>query len=679
MALRFAACGFTLGGFAIHAEPLAELNHGPSALVDVFPEPSYQPEHPGRFMASSDYEPTPGPWMEGIDESEVFRVSLKHEQDPLNSYELRMGVGGQVYSLQSAFGESVPPSWRRNGPTSPWNDEVWQFVAVCTRYNTARNQPDWLKAAEPYKTSFFVHNSGCYTKDAAPGVDLKNLYCPLLASEIDTDARVYRQVNWGMVPQMRTIHRSPILFYTQVRDAGEGVIELTWVVHNFSTRDDVVFDYLNAPWGGTRVSTLPLTYVARPDGSLMPDASAEDDPGPFFRGKDVRTTGGYTISCVDESENSPSLALVFGRDKHRETQARLKKQGKDYVQFKPSRYRSWRSNHPAYHRQWKDFQTMPANSFRNYQVVEFVPRLYLRPQETIWYRSYLVVGGKKNCAGLAASLVDHVDYGSLTFSESDTPMVALPGQAGREPGQLYAHPVRGTLPVIALRQKPDGKVLYTTDPYRLTPKEKLDLPVPKNHKDEDYYSKAVGYTLDGQTEFLGLIGFARREAPADPSGWQRLSETAPGFWDGQADEHHVDDPGEFVEHAVDEGRALFAAELLGEFDGFVDRDFDWRVAGGHLEVGQAQDRAVDRRLAVRRPVGGQRAGLLVGFAMLTPREQRELGGLSTHGQAVVVFVQRLGKFLGLGQHGWRVPGVVLRAGEVELVEDLHREAAQVAA
>ena len=515
------------------------LEHGDRALSDVFPEPSFRADEPGSLTVSADYNPSPGPWMEGIDEREVFRASLKHESSPLSSYELRTGQGGQVYSLQGMFGESVPPSWRSNGPTSPWNDEVWQFVSVCTRYNDGRTPPDWIKKAEPYKTSFFVHNSGCYMQDAAAGSDLKNLYCPLLASSLDTEARVLRQVNWGLVPQMRTIHRSPILYYTQVRDAGEGVIELTWVVHNFSTRDDVVFDYHNAPWGGTRVSSLPLTYVARPDGTLAHDKFTVDSPGPYKRGVSAQKTGGFTISCVDESDDSPSLALVFGRDKHLDDQMLRKKQGKDYVQFKPSRYRSWRAYHPAYFKQLKNFQDIPANTFRNYQVVEFIPRLFLRPQETIWYRSYLVVGGKRRAVELAKTLVDHVDYGAMVFDARDTPMLSLPNEAG-EPARLYARPVAGTLPVFAIRKKTDGKVIYTTDPYRLTPQEKLDLSIPEGHKGHDYYSRAVGYTLDGQTEFLGLLGFARREAPAADKGWQRLSEAAPRYWDGKADDFHVD-------------------------------------------------------------------------------------------------------------------------------------------
>ena len=515
------------------------LDLGQAGLSDVFPPPTFRAEEAGTSEVSARFAPSPGPWMEGLDERDVFRMSMRHEQDPLNSYELRMGVGGQIYSLQGAFGESVPPSWRPDGPSSPWNDEVWQFVSVCTRYNMARNPPDWLDAAAPYRVTYFVHNSGCYTGDAAPDSGLTNLYCPLLASDYDPQARVYRQVNWGLVPQVRTIHRSPVLYYTQVRDAGEGVIELTWVVHNFSTRDDVVFDYHNAPWGGTRLSSLPLTHVAMADGSLMEDVPGEDNEGPFARATDVRNTGGFTVSSADDADDSPSLALVFGTDRHREEQAQRRDNGEPFVQHGNSVYRSWRAGAPRYRDQWADFDQRPPNSFRNYQVVEYIPRLTLRPQETIWYRSYLVVGGRRRAIELAQALVPHVDYGGLTFDPDTTPMVVVRPEQG-EAFRLFAHPVPGTLPVFALRHTPTGRTAYSTDPYLFTPQEELDLAVPEDHPGHDYFSNAVGYTLDGQTEFLGLLGYGYRAAPDQTQGWVPLSQAAPEQWEGDENTYHVD-------------------------------------------------------------------------------------------------------------------------------------------
>lgn len=492
-----------------------------NALLDLFPPSTFTAGELGEFKITDQYAPSLGPWMEGLDERDVFNVAITHKQDRLNSFELRIGKGGQIYSLSGAFGESVPPSWRRAGTISPWNDEVWQFVSVCTRYNKAGEQPAWLRAGKPYSTSYFVHNSGCYMPEAVSGSN--NLYCPELAHASDPKTRSYSQLNWGLVPQTKTIHRSPLLYYVKVRDAGEGVIELTYVVHNFSMREDVVFDYHNAPWGGTRVSSLPLTYVSTPDGKLKRDDPQENR---FFRGTDVRNTGGFTLSSVNEDRNSPALALVYGLDKHREAQAERKRQGKDFVQFANSRYRSWRDNWPAYQKAWKNFQNIPANSFRNYQVIEVIPKLRLSPQSTIWYRSYLVVGGKERCAEIASELVDHVDYGSRQFDRKTTPFIQAKQFGNSTPFSLFTLPVRDSLPVFIIRHKLTGKTVYTTDPYVFIPQEKLELAVPEGDPDYDYFKNAVGYTLDGQSEYLGLAGFALRKQPEE-AGWRKISEVAP--------------------------------------------------------------------------------------------------------------------------------------------------------
>lgn len=514
----------------------AEVKRGAhaAALLSVFPPSTYHADAPGESHLTLEFEPSAGPWVEGVDERAVFQAAITHEQDALNSFELRMGKGGQVYSLAGAFGESVPPSWRANGATSPWNDEVWQFVSVCSRYNMAKDPPAWLDAAAPFAVTYFIHNSGCYLDDADS--DLKNLYCPLLASRHDPDERSYAQVNWGLVPQMRTVHRSPLLYYTQVRDIGEGIIELTWVVHNFSTREDVVFDYHNAPWGGTRVSSLPLYYSTTPDGGLL----LEDPQAPRARnGIDVRETAGFSIACAEGTPDSPALALVYGRDQHREAEQQRRDNDEPYVQARGTVYRAWRAGAVRYQDQWADFANLPANSFRNYDVAEIIPRLRLAPQSTIWHRSYLVVGGRERCRELAAELVEHVDYGARAFPAGEAPLVDVPGR-GDGPGfHLFAHPVAGTLPVFALRDKRTGQVACTTDPYRYTPQEPLDLDVPADHPDADYWRHAVGYQLDGQTEFLGLLGFGYETEP-DAEGWVPLSSVRPLQRPGVAPQFDVD-------------------------------------------------------------------------------------------------------------------------------------------
>lgn len=539
-----------------------------TAILDVFP-PSVA-EVPaadrGETTITLAYTPSGSIWAEGLDESQVFLAELTHRQGPADSFKLRVGQGGQIYSLRGPFGESVPPSYRdARNDRSPWNDEVWQFVAVCSKYNGPKSLAKAGPVPEafarrladlPYKSTFFIHNSGAYIPgDAA----VASLYCPLLAFEADAGQRTIRTLNWGLVPQVRTIHRSPVLFYGQTRDVGDGIIELTWVVHNFSTQG-IVFDFLNAPWGGTRRSSLPVQGIAPPPGDPPPAASLlkhlrpRDDAGVTV---EAGKTGGWKLASVTPAEDSPSLALVFGRDRHLAAERAKAARGEPCCQTGPGLLRDHLAHYPAYEHKWKDWQTRPENSFRNYDVVEFIPRLELVPQATIWYRVFLVVNRRDRAAELAGSLVDKVDYGLLTFDPAGTPLLPVHIRDGRvvEPAaaegpptfELYARPVPGSLPLFLLEDTATGREVISTDPYRFVPQEPLDLALPADHPHHDYYRSARGISLDRHTSnWKRLLGYGLTSDPASPAesqteppGFVRLSAAA-GSLTPEPDEHHRD-------------------------------------------------------------------------------------------------------------------------------------------
>ena len=314
---------------------LASMESGSAAvtspLLDVFPPAAVEMPAAGRgeTTISLDYTPSGSVWAEGLDERQVFQAELAHRQENDDSFRLRVGKGGQIYSLRGAFGESVPPSWRDpSQERSPWNDEVWQFVAVCTKYNGVNSL---LKAGPvpgdvrdrfektPFQSLFFVHNSRAYIP-GQPAV--QSLYCPLLAFEANAERRTIRTPNWELVPQLRTVHRAPLLYYFQIRDVSDGIVELTWLVHNFSARDDIVFDRLNAPWGGTRHTSLPVHAIAAPEGDPRPREGFFPPEHPD-RAIDVRKTGGWTLASATKvfawlgmpanvSGKVPGVVLVHG-------------------------------------------------------------------------------------------------------------------------------------------------------------------------------------------------------------------------------------------------------------------------------------------------------------------------------------------------------------------------------
>ena len=528
-------------------------------LLDVFPPSvaAVPAAERGEATITRDFTPSGSIWAEGLDEAQVFLAELAHRQGADDSFAVRVGKGGQIYSLRGPFGESVPPSWRDDrNDRSPWNDEVWQFVAVCSRYNgvaslaKAGAVPDAVRERFErlaFHSSFFVHNSGAYIPGEAA---VQSLYCPLLALETDSAARTIRTLTWGLVPQVRTIHRSPILFSGQARDVGEGILELTWVVHNFSPRDDVVFDFLNAPWGGTRLTSLPVHAIAAPDGQPRPRAEMfpADRPDSAI---DVAKTGGWRVASVRDADDAPSLALVFGRDRHLEAERARAARGEPHCQFAPSLLRDYLAHAPQlYEKRWQDWRTRPENSFRNYDVVEFIPKLRLEPQTTIWYRVFLVVNRRDRSIELARSLVDKVDYGRLTFDRAATPLLPVHVQDGRvidpvaaagPPSfEVYAKPVPGSLPLFLLEDATTGREVVSTDPYRFVPREPLDLGVPPDHPHHGYYAGLEGISLDRHTsKWKRLLGYAPRSRPGEP-GFAPLSTLAGPALFPPADAHHLD-------------------------------------------------------------------------------------------------------------------------------------------
>ena len=528
-------------------------------MLDVFPPTvaATEKSQRGNTLISLDYTPSTSLWAEGLDERQVFHAQIQHDQNENNSFTLRIGKGGQVYSLRGPFGESVPPSCTGEGPSrSPWNDEVWQFVTVCSKYNGLKaiqqsgDVPEsTLEAitAIPYKSTFFIHNSGAYVPDSRT---INNLYCPMLAASQTNDKRGYRSLTWGLVPQVRTIHRSPVLYYNQVRDIGNGIIELTWVVHNFSPRDDIVFDFLNAPWGGTRHTSLPYHAISSPDNTLKPRDAFFTDKKPDGT-ISLRKTGGWKIASASKDEDSASLALVFGRDKHLEEQQAKAERGEPYSQRGGGVLRDFLAHYPQlYNGIWKDWETRPENSFRNYDVIEMIPNLTLRPGESIWYRSFLVVNQRNDAAALAQSLVKDVDYGLLRFSTTDTPRVPVylvdnrvveTAAAGTQPAvHLFSRPVPGSHPVFLLEDTQTGHEIISTDLYRFVPSEPLALHLSQEHPKSNYYSNARGYSLDKHhCRWKRLLGFGLIAQP-NGNGSQLLSTALPKNVFPTPDTTHLD-------------------------------------------------------------------------------------------------------------------------------------------
>ena len=255
------------------------------------------------------YSPSGSTWaVDSFPESVVFHAQLDYT-DPLDSaesYSLRIGKGGNIYSFRGAFGESVPPQWRNpnwaqpsyGGGTSyaPWVDEVWQMVAVDGALN---NGPD---------SSYFVHQAGVYLKTPE---QTQPFYSPMLAEYYNDDDRSYSVVNWGQQAHTEDLQninfQSDMLYYTRYTVIGEGILQVDNMMYNFG-QDNISF--INVPWGGVRNSSLDHFFISDPSGNYTLEEGLYGQT-PVIQ---TASTGGWVAWSNDSLGNSPVLAMAHPKN-----------------------------------------------------------------------------------------------------------------------------------------------------------------------------------------------------------------------------------------------------------------------------------------------------------------------------------------------------------------------------
>ena len=257
------------------------------------------------FNFDSSFTSSPTYWaVDSFSENVVFNAELSYNNplDSSESYQIRIGKGGQLYSFRSAFGESVPPQFRPaawakpsyGGGTSyaPWVDEVWQIVCVDGSLN---NPPD---------SAYFIHQAGVYLK--TPNQN-QPFYSPKVAEYYNPDKMSYSTVNWGQQAHTEDIknsgHTSSLLYYTSYTNKGHGIVQVDNMIYNFG-QDNISF--LNMPWGGVRNSNLDNFFISTPTNNY------NISPGLYGNTPVVKTasTGGWVAWSNDTMGNAPTLGMV---------------------------------------------------------------------------------------------------------------------------------------------------------------------------------------------------------------------------------------------------------------------------------------------------------------------------------------------------------------------------------
>ena len=276
-----------------------------SLLSNMFFQSNLNSLDTNGYSFSFTHSPSTSTWsIDSFPESVVYHSGFSYDNllDTNKSYKIRIGKGGQLYSFDGSFGESVPPQWVHPnwvqpsyaGGTSyaPWVDEVWQLVCVDESQN---NPPD---------SAYFIHQAGVYLKTPTQN---KPFYSPKVAEYFNQQNQSYTIVNWGQQAHTDDLlninHTSSLLYYTQYTNKGKGIVQVDHMIYNFG-QDNISF--LNVPWGGVRNSSLDHFFISTPFHTYNLTT------GLYGQAPIVQTanTGGWVAWSNDTLGNSPALGMV---------------------------------------------------------------------------------------------------------------------------------------------------------------------------------------------------------------------------------------------------------------------------------------------------------------------------------------------------------------------------------
>jgi hypothetical protein len=410
--------------------------------------------------------------------------------------EYGIGRGGQLYSINSEYGEIVPPQiW-------PWMDEVWQATSW------SPDVDEWIQAIrerndgelDPRAGGAFIHGSG--TSDAWENSNADMFWAPMLSAWFDGDSRAYYVLNWPVTPSLPTVFEHNALFYSKYRDMGNGALEITSLMFNFS---EYSYWMGGTPWGGCRNSMFPDRVISNPDGSYrdMSDVLWPEDEA-FTMWYD---TAGWLAATADLTDtDSPAFGFAYGRA-----------EPEGFTGF------GWTA-HPD----------------RDFTVMTSAPPGGLNPGESYWVRYYLVTGPFGDVMARCDLLEDTAGFSRITFEESPASMAYLyedtigsdtiltRQETGSPVCRVYNEPVTNSKPLFRICEaSPPTHCVVTTDPYHLARKEPYEnLLLPGDEFYEEFQSRETAYLYESQNhESLdwNLLGFVIPPAHQGSFAYQALS------------------------------------------------------------------------------------------------------------------------------------------------------------
>ncbi len=508
-------------------------------LLTVFSDSNVTVADSSAFTSTTELDLSGSTFGFGVNENDVYHAALKTNltNGPANrDWEIRIGQGGQIYSIRSEVGEIVPPQSIRR----PFNDEVFQAISVNTSPRATGDE------------AAFYHQSGYY-------VDFDNVTQPTLSpllSSGSVEANAYSTLCLAVQADAEAFPQLPggMLHYQRTRDLGDGVIEVTHSIYNFG--HDTV-DFHNVPWGGVRKTLFDNMLVSNPGGGFT-NRQIDDFGNPTNQVVNATATGGWAAFSEGTAGSDRGLAYVFG-----DTDTHLNQPW----QGSPS---SWRWGDGG-----GDFLGIPI---RNFNVGTFRRQIDVDPGDLFESRYFLVLGDVDHFETTIADrdLVSNATYDKRIISVQDSDVLAweiveangefsvLAAGTGQPADFLtYAHPVNGSQPLF-LFEDVNGNEFISIDPYALS---------------------ATPY--DGQTNYKGILGFVLPAELLGDSDADHIDLTTLF----QGDDFYLNtDP--TISSFVLAGDAAVPKILLGDVnqDGFVDF-FDISSLIGLLSTGSFLEEA----------------------------------------------------------------------------------------
>ena len=409
-------------------------------------------------------------WYSKWHEVNVFKTELNHANST-NPYALRVGKGGQLYSIMTPIGEIAPPQ----NPDHAWIDDT--YLSTIYQYDL---DPD-IKGVDALTA--FIHSCGMYPHKDIAFQQGKQFWSPIVGEKWDAEKSEFSTISLGMISTGPSLNRGDVLFYQKIKDMGDGVFEITTIAYNYNT------SYTNAkqgyitdlcPWGGVRTSKLPNLILSNPDQTWkVSNNQFGDNNSLFYSDK----TGGWAIATQNPNlDTSYSLGLVFGQN-NPESRDKFYTCGKTDVS-------------------------------RSFTVQAVTYREVFKPGNTFYCRQYYVLGKLKDVVEKCKKLESYTSSGFLKFDQTTATSIPLyltekDGQTiiseeGTTPAfYVYAEPVKDSKPLYLIRNTATNKLHVTCDPYMIMPRYTID---------EDPLKRKGIRPYDGTTEILKLYGFVMPSA-----------------------------------------------------------------------------------------------------------------------------------------------------------------------